>query len=113
MRKQLEITYSLDHETDMVSFGGGGGGRNRRRRGGQGRRANNNWAWDDNLRENGRDTAVTGGSMAGAGYALSQQRGKAAVGTTIVMMGAGVSMTGVFMLGVGILGGILNSWFGH
>ena len=113
MRKQLEITYSLDHETDMVSFGGGGGGRNRRRRGGQGRRANNNWAWDDNLRENGRDTAVTGGSMAGAGYALSQQGGKAAVGATVVMMGAGVSMTGVFMLGVGIIGGLLDSWFGH
>ena len=104
MRKQLEITYSLDHETDMVSFGGGGGRR---------RRAKNNWAWDDNMRRNGKDTAVSGGSMAGAGYALSQQRGKAAVGTTIVMMGAGVSMTGVFMLGVGILGGILNSWFGH
>lgn len=81
--------------------------------GGRGRRANNNWAWDDNLRRTGKDTAVSGGSMAGAGYALSQQRGKAAVGTSIVMIGAGVSMTGVIMLGVGIIGGIVNSWFGH
>ena len=117
MRKQLEITDKLDHETDMVSFGGGGGGgrkRRKRRSGGGGRgkqRANINWGWDDMARRQGKELAITGGSTAGAGFALTHQEGKAATGAIVVMTGTAVSGGGLLMMVVGFVGGLIDSLF--
>ena len=119
MRKQLEITDKLDHETDMVSFGGGGGGGrgkggkgHKRRKGGGGKqRANKNMTWDDMLRRQGKELAITGGSTAGAGFALTHQEGKAATGAIVVMTGTAVSGGGLLMMVVGFVGGLIDWLF--
>ena len=117
MRKQLEITDKLDHETDMVSFGGGGGGgrkRRKRRSGGGGRgkqRANINWGWDDMARRQGKELAITGGSAATAGIALSQQEGKAALGAIVIAGGTTAATGGLLMMVVGFVGGLIDWLF--
>ena len=119
MRKQLEITDKLDHETDMVSFGGGGGGGrgkggkgHKRRKGGGGKqRANKNMTWDDMARRQGKELAITGGSTATAGIALSQQEGKAALGAIVIAGGTTAATGGLLMMVVGFVGGLIDWLF--